>query len=248
MGAYNASLDYWRSDLAKLLSNMDNQDLFQLWQRYKLEKNNENRNILFHHYSAWMRKITSIQFSRYGTQQIEWADCVQNASIALIDSIERFDIDRGVPFEGFAYTRVKGAIINGINHSQKDKVALQGIAGAEKEFLEGVHLSSDPDDMFDSFVDSILDLAFCKILNMNSYRLNTVSANPLDIYLSISEEEAIINSIELLPPDLKYVINAHYNHFFPFTEIAEQMKLSRSRVSQLHRAALRELRKLYELN
>ncbi len=227
---------------------MDTQYLFQLWQRYKLEKSCESRNFLFQHYSAWMRKITSIQFSRYGGHQIEWADCVQNASVALIDSIERFDIDRGVPFEGFAYPRVRGAIINGINHSQKDKIGLQGMFDSEKALLESINLSSDCDDIFDLFLDSVLDLAFCKILNMSAYRLNTVSANPLDIYLSISEEETIIKNVELLPPDLKYIINAHYNHFFPFTEIAEQMKLSKSRVSQLHRHALRELRKLYELN
>jgi RNA polymerase sigma factor FliA len=220
-------------------------DLATLWQCYKENKHFEERNRLFQYYSKWIRKITSVQFSRYGGQLVDWSDCMQNASIALIEAIERFDIDRGIPFEAYAHTRIKGAIINGVTHFQRN--TRHGvIRESDQEFLNEIRLSENSDEMFDSFVDSVIDLAFSKMLDMASYKFKEIGANPLDVYMSISEEEKVMHSVAMLPSDLQYIINAHYNHYLTFTQIAEQLDVSRSRVSQLHRTALKKLRLAYE--
>lgn len=227
--------------------NMDATDLTTLWQCYKKNKYIEDRNHLFQYYSEWIRKITSVQFLRYGGQLVDWADCMQNASVALIESIDRFDIDRGIPFEAYAHSRIKGAIINGVTHFQRDK--RHGVVReSDREFLNEIRLAENSEDVFDSFVDSVIDLAFSKMLDMASYKFKEIGANPLDVYMSISEEEKVMRSVELLTTDLQYVINAHYNHYLTFTQIAEQLGVSRSRVSQLHRAALKKLRETYESN
>lgn len=225
---------------------MDEADLRALWQSYKTNRHFHERNRLFLQYSSWIRKITSAQFIRYGGQLVDWADCMQNASIGLIEAIERYDIDRGVPFEAYAYTRIKGAIVNGITHFQKDR-RHNIIREADHEFLSEIHLSENPDDLFDSFVDSVIDLAFSKMLDMASYKFREVGANPLDAYISISEDERVMDSVKLLPQELQYVINSHYNHYLTFAEIATHMQVSPSRVSQLHKLALEKLRRIYEL-
>jgi RNA polymerase sigma factor FliA len=222
-------------------------DLTTLWQCYKVNRHFEERNRLFQYYSNWIRKVTSVQFSRYGGQLVDWSDCMQNASIALIEAIERFDLDRGVPFEAYAYTRIKGAIINGITHFQREK--RHGVVReSDYEFLNDIKLSENSEDVFDSFVDSVIDLAFSKMLDMASYKFNEIGTNPLDLYMSISEEEKVMHSVGMLSSDLQYIINAHYNHYLTFTQIAQQLGVSRSRVSQLHRDALKRLRSIYELN
>lgn len=222
---------------------MDEDELADLWRSFKAHQQNDCRNRLFLCYSGWVRKIASTQFSKYGGQLVDWSDCVQNASIALIEAIERFDPERGVPFEAYAYSRIKGSIIDGITHFHRYKAN-----ELHQEFLVDIHLSERPDEMFDSFVDSVIELAFSKMLDMASSRYMDVNRNPLDLYMVLVEEEKISECVSRLPVDLHYVINAHYNHYLSFTQIAKEMNLSKARVSQMHKLALKKIRDIYEKN
>lgn len=229
---------------------MDATELAHLWILFKETQKVEVRNQLFQHYSEWVRKVTSIQFAKYGNQLVDWSDCMQNASIALIEAIERFDIERGVPFEAFAYPRTKGAILNGIVRFQREKSQV-AVQDSDMECVldrECVVDMEEGEDFFDVFVDSVIDLAFSKMLDMASYRSRQSSQNPLDLYLAIAEEDRLTALVAQLPADLAFIINAHYNHYLSFVQIAEKMNLSRSRISQLHKEALRKLRLLYESN
>lgn len=226
---------------------MDDNEVMLLWRRYKSDGQLEDRNQLFLYYSTWIRKISSSQFAKYSGQLIEWSDCAQNASVALINSIDRFDIGRGIPFEAFAYPRIKGAIINGVMHIQKDNKKK-----SSSEFviddINDIEVSELAEETFDLFVDSIIDIAFSKMLEMSSYRNKEMVRNPLDIYISSVEEEKIASSVAMLPDNLRYIITAHYSHYLSFAQIAREINLSRSRVSQLHKQALNKIRFFYEMN
>jgi RNA polymerase sigma factor FliA len=215
-----------------------------LWMEYSSNRTLENRNRLFQFYSGWVKKIASAQFYQMHPDGVEWSDFVQNASVALIEAIDRFDLDFAVPFEAFAYPRIKGAIIDGLPKS--GTVFLNDVAfGSTLSATHGLYFDNEIRD-FDQFIDAILDIAFAKILDISSRRATRLDSDPLDVYINIREEEKVMNAIKRLPADQQFVIISHYNHFLTLSQIGNKMSLSTSRVSQLHRDALKQLRLFYE--
>src|SRR5881394_2590441 len=49
---------------------------------------------------------------RPGAPRAEVDDLVSAGTIGLIEAVDRYDADLGVPFVGFAYSRIRGAIID----------------------------------------------------------------------------------------------------------------------------------------
>jgi RNA polymerase sigma factor FliA len=215
-----------------------------LWSKYSSDKSLENRNQLFLFYSVWAKKIASNQFAQLRPALIDWSDCVQNASIALIEVIDKFDSARGVSFEVFAYSRVKGAVIDGL---PKQALIPPEDMDEIEEWTTSSNLYFEPEgDEFSQFVDAVLDIAFSEILDMSSRRVTRFSDDPLNAYISLEEEQKVVEAIDSLPTDLRFVITSHYNYYLTFTQIANEMLLSKSRVSQMHKEALKKLRQAYE--
>lgn len=217
----------------------------ELWASYSADKNIEIRNKIFQHYSLWIKKVSSYQYSKYRADLIEWSDCVQNASIALLESIDKYDMSRGIPFEAFAYSRVKGAILNGLAASSKHYVKTTTTTDFF-DIADNINLSDNFDDSFDQFLDAVIDIAFSKLLDISSYRFSQIGIDPLDSYIINSEEKKVLSAVKKLPSELQFIIVSHYNHFLTFIQIAEKLNISKSRVSQLHKDALKKLRNIYE--
>jgi DNA-directed RNA polymerase specialized sigma subunit len=70
----------------------------ELWRLYLETASIEVRNSLFLYYLPWMKKISTSIFSKYSNRTTEWRDCIQIGSVALLESIGRYDPSTGVPF------------------------------------------------------------------------------------------------------------------------------------------------------
>lgn len=218
----------------------------ELWAEYAQNKTLEIRNKLFQHYVIWLRKIVSTQYLKNRNTLIDWHDCIQNASIALIESIDRFDFSRDVPFEAFAYPRIKGAIIDGFSQIKSESYVYSDVGAIDQyDFFASRELTGDVDDSFDDFIDIVLDVAFSKLLGVSAPKL-IEHQNPLNAYILHSEDKKIHQAVQLLTPDYQFIILSHYHNYLTFTQIAEQLGVSKSRISQLHKEALKKLRHLYE--
>lgn len=57
-------------------------------------------------------KLVAGRMAIYFGGNVEYDDLVSYGSIGLLDAIEKFDSQKGVKFETYAYTRIKGAIID----------------------------------------------------------------------------------------------------------------------------------------
>lgn len=215
-----------------------------LWSQYANNRSLENRNKIFQFYSEWVRKVASRQYSLLRPEGVEWADFVQSASIALMESIERFDYSCSVPFESFAFPRVRGAILNTL--PALPAISIDAIHEQYLESGRSAHYSEVEINVFDQFLDAVLEIAFSEILVSSSYKAVRIDGDPLKAYICNSEAEKVVAAVGQLPDDLQFIITAHYINFMRFSQIATQLSLSRSRVSQLHKEALRRLRFLYE--
>jgi len=218
----------------------------ELWAEYACAKTLEIRNKLFQHYALWLRKIVASQYLKNRNTLIDWHDCVQNASIALIESIDRFDFSRGIPFEAYAHSRIKGAILDGFSDIKSEAYVYADVGAIDQyDFFANRELTGDIDDTFDDFIDIVLDVAFSKLLGVSAPKL-IEDKNPLTLFLSHAEDKKIHQAVQMLGSEHQFIIVAHYHNYLTFTQIAEQLDVSRSRVSQIHKEALKKLRQLYE--
>lgn len=89
----------------------------ELWIAYW--KDRDSADAINHLMEAWMPLVESVlrKIVIRIPSHIQVDDLFQSASLGLFESIERFDPDYGVSFEGYAYYRIRGAITDELRHS-----------------------------------------------------------------------------------------------------------------------------------
>ena len=86
-------------------------ELRELWRRYKGEGDAAARERLVVAYSP-MVKFVAGRLGAGLPSHVEDADLISYGLMGLIGAIERFEPERGIKFETFAMTRIRGAIID----------------------------------------------------------------------------------------------------------------------------------------
>ena len=86
-------------------------ELRDLWRRYKEEGDAKARERLVVAYSP-MVKFVAGRLGAGLPSHVDDADLISYGLMGLIGAIERFDPERGIKFETFAMTRIRGAIID----------------------------------------------------------------------------------------------------------------------------------------
>jgi len=200
-------------------------------------------------------------------QFVDEDDLIGYGVFGLLDALERFDLARGVKFETYATLRVRGAIIDGLRtmdwvpHSARQKVKHIQEAFAQVEATQGrpaeieevaVYLQIDVRELEGAIQQG-------QILNLTSLdELSTgeegESLSPLNILkdplaqeayqeVEIEEQHKILaDAVEKLPEKEKLVVALYYQEDMTLKEIAAVMKLTESRISQLHSQAILRLR------
>lgn len=216
-----------------------------LWLRWQEERSTAARDALIVHYSPWARVLARDVYLRVYLMRDSWHDCVQNALIGLMDAIERFDPNRGVPFKPFARLRVRGAVFDGLRALRNVHLELGHDApfraAAAKERVESLHEDNGGDPL-ENFIATTVGLGLGFLLDMQSM---PGGMQPADAYAVLEKAElsaAVSESLDRLTERERAVVVMHYYHQLPFVEIAEQLGVTKGRISQLHKRALERLR------
>jgi RNA polymerase sigma factor for flagellar operon FliA len=203
----------------------------ELWRRYQEDKDTAARDYLFLKYAPWARRVASGVMGRVPSHGMEWADHVQNAQIGLLEAMSRFDSRRGVDFMGFAKPRVRGAVFNGI------RAFVRSPHGRPDETGAGDRLRSlwddDVQDPLDGFIDAVVGLSLGYFLEGRS---------DYDGVDGLKIDQLLADALLDLPARQRHIVIAHYFHQVQFQQIAEDLQITKGRVSQLHKAALNALR------
>lgn len=88
---------------------MDNERLIKLWEEFLNNRSSETRNALVIEYIGLVNQVIS-QMSLPNHIVINREDFKSVGIIALVDAIEKFEIQKGVKFETYAYFRIQGNI------------------------------------------------------------------------------------------------------------------------------------------
>lgn len=173
---------------------------------------------------------------------LEYEDFAQAAAIAVLQCARRFDPRLGVPFAGFARSRVRGAVFDLLRTELRSRGAL--VTPTERIIERSHNLTSQSDeDEFMACVDLIADLGMGLMIESDGWNADPSDVNAASYAFSGKPAEAFV---ERLPRRYAELVRLHYFDGISFSEIAMAWGLTRGRISQLHSAALKGLRALLE--
>ena len=239
----------------------------ELWSAYKSDPTNiRARNRIIERFMPLVRRRAERIRSKL-PHEIELDDLISAGSVGLIDAIRAFNPDRGVKFETFCIPRVQGAMLDELramdwaprmvrsktsklNEADKVLVGKFGRRPTEEELADFLELPVD--DVRQTIVDS-------NRVNMTSLdkkwsdQSGDGDVTEMDV-LPDKRSEAPMESLERaevirkctqgLSQKERLIIILYYYEEMTMKEIGAALDLSESRVSQMHSAIVKRMKKL----
>jgi RNA polymerase sigma factor for flagellar operon FliA len=215
-------------------------------------------------YSPLVRRLAHQMIAKLPAN-VEFDDLVQVGMIGLADALNRFDPGQGVQFETFATQRIRGAMLDelrgtdylsrGTRKQQRSiESAVQkleqklGRAPIESEIARemGISLAEYQDLLGRVRGTQLVYLEdMTGVEGDNEYldrHVGDEAANPLAQLQDHRMREALIEAIKGLPEREQHVMSMYYEHDMNLKEIAAVIKVTESRVCQLHSQSIARLR------
>jgi RNA polymerase sigma factor FliA len=196
---------------------------------------------------------------------VELDDLIQVGMIGLTDALSRFDAAQGVQFETFATQRIRGAMLDelrgndwmsrGSRRQQREiETAVHrleqklGRVPAESEIAAEMGLALGD---YQELLGKVRGTQLVYLEDMsgdegdNDYldrHVGDETANPLAQLQDQRMREALVAAIKSLPEREQYVMSMYYEHDMNLKEIAAVLKVTESRVCQLHSQCVARLR------
>jgi RNA polymerase sigma factor FliA len=243
-------------------------ELRDLWRRYKDQGDNTARERLVVAYSP-MVKFVAGRLGAGLPSHVEDADLISYGLVGLIGAIERFEPERGIKFETFAMTRIRGAIIDELRSldwvprsvRSRAREIEQVQAKLEHELQRAPSESELAAKL--NMTEEELQSALLEIANSSVYALDelwTVSdssgdqvslldtiadegaADPQEALATTEVKDRLTEAIGGLPEREQLVVALYYYENLTLREIGEVLGVTESRVSQLHTKAVMRLK------
>lgn len=198
---------------------------------------------------------------------LDYEDILSYGTIGLIEALDRFDGSKGVKFETYAISRIRGAIIDALRsldrlpRSVRQKarrleqihVEFEREHGREPTDEEAAQLMGlTPEQYNQALIDaSWVTVSLDGLLDRDN---NEDGTAPTELPADPNEEdfterlekrqllEALTAAIKTLPEREWLIISLYYRDEMTMKEIAQILEISESRVCQLHGRALGRLR------
>jgi len=232
-----------------------------LWEKFIKTKDPKIKEQLIIKYMPLV-KLVAGRMAIYFGGNVEYDDLVSYGSIGLLDAIEKFDSQKGVKFETYAYTRIKGAIIDCVRSQdflprsirQKAKeiekayieIEREGRTPTDHEVAKRVGLSISELQKLQEKISSGMIVSLDSFLEQNYESkiggLEDFVSQPEHFIENEELKEVLRQQIDNLLENERMVIVLYYYEELSIKEIAKILGVSESRVSQLHTRALLKLR------
>ena len=194
--------------------------------------------------------------------QVEVEDLIQAGMIGLIEASQHYSAGRGASFETYAGIRIRGSMLDALRKldwaprsvhrkARAAAAALRVVESAQGREASDVDVASQMGVPLDEYHRIVRDALGCQMLRLNDSedgeesmldRLTDDAPDPLGVALDDSMRQAIIDAIEKLPEREKMILSLYYEQELNLKEIGVLMKVTESRVCQLHGQALVRLR------
>lgn len=227
----------------------------KLWHSFYNTRDSEIKKKLIESYIPLVKHVVyrmNIKLPAY----LEQDDLISYGIFGLMQSIERYDIKKGVKFETYAYSRIRGSIIDELRkldlipQNIRKKVTLLQNVYSELEQGQGGTVS-------DEDVCEKLNISLSELHNIFIQIRPFTNLIPFDDFIFVENKEftkpervleqkevkkLLGNAIKNLSDQEKLVITLYYYEGLNFKEISKILNLSQGRISQIHTKAILRLR------
>jgi RNA polymerase sigma factor for flagellar operon FliA len=243
-------------------------ELRDLWRRYKVNGDESARERLVVAYSP-MVKFVAGRLGAGLPSHVDDADLISYGLMGLIGAIERFEPERGIKFETFAMTRIRGAIIDELRsldwvprsvRSRAREIEAAQVklehelqrAPSEAELAQKLGIEEE------ELRSSLLEIANSSVYALDElWTVSDSSGDKVSLLDTISDPRAedpqesldsseikdrLTEAIASLPEREQLVVALYYYESLTLREIGEVLGVTESRVSQLHTKAVMRLK------
>ncbi len=234
-----------------------------LWRRWRDQGDQDARQELLGRYLGLVHHAAREVAPRV-RDAVSLEELVSAGSVGLLQSMDGFDIDRGLAFSTFAMRRIRGAILDDLRArdplSRADRAHVRALDGAVAALEQkqgraptsgevAQHLGVDHDTVYRWRERSANSGAVSLDAEPNGQvlfeRVGDDTAEEIHESLEAAERRGAIQaSLDSLPPRERLVVARSYFEERPLREIAAELGVTESRVCQLRAQALNRLRRL----
>ncbi|MFO7898712.1 MAG: sigma-70 family RNA polymerase sigma factor [Planctomycetota bacterium] len=239
---------------------------YDQWRRYKVDGDPDARADLIRQYVPlvhYVLKRTCVD----PPITLERDDLVAVGTLGMISAVQSFDHERGLEFTTFAVPRIRGAILDEL---RKHDWVPRTVRRRQADVRAAVEVCRDESGRADMCqVADQIDLAPHQVARLLAF-LQPASFVPLDraensespaIAQAVPDAAAVepdsraelleqcrtvLRLLAALPEPQQSVIREYYFEQREQKDIATDLRLSRSRISQIHKSALANLRRKME--
>ncbi len=200
----------------------------QLWARCR-EGDSDSRCQLIERYAPLATAVA--RRMRVPTSAATGRDDIESAAIiGLIDAVDRYDPERGVPFEGYAGLRIRGAVLD----------ELRRLDDHTRDERRRARMAADDTDPAIGAYGATLSL---DLLLESGERDWAAEDDTNDRYDHQDLRTRVESALQCLPPRQREVLARYYGDSLTLRESAVRMGISEARACQLHGRAISNLRR-----
>lgn len=244
-----------------LYRKLTEEEADRLMLEYKQSGSQELRNQLVMHYSYIAKGIASNMnstFYRYATTE----EMIHQGVIALIDSLERFQPEKGIKFSTYAYTKVRGSIIDYVRKQdwlpRRVRQADIQITRTEEQLTNQLGRKPTREEMAKTLGTTLkeYDQSVFELSGETPCSLESLLESPIQIHSSSLQEEdfnpqeqidkkelheVLVQAIDALNDQERTVLSLYYYEDLTMKEIGEVMGVSEQRIGQINRKLIKKL-------
>lgn len=224
------------------------------------------RDALILRFSPMVKNIVLRMTARLPIDKTDKEALINVGILGLMDALDKFDPSRNVQFETYAKFRIKGAVLDELrahdwvprsvrDKNQKIEEAIHTLkkklkrAPTEEEIA--LHLGITLDDYHKLITDGMP----CTIISASDLAPEYIDThaewdwlytldqgNPLEMLTHEETREVLKKAIHELPEKERLVLTLYYYEELTMKEIGEVLRITESRVCQLHSQAVLRLR------
>jgi RNA polymerase sigma factor for flagellar operon FliA len=245
---------------ATLFQQHEDTGLDSVWREFKEDGSPAAKDRLIIHYAPLVKYVAG----RLGAglpPSVEQGDLISAGVFGLIDALEKYDISRGVKFEAYAISRIRGAILDELRKTdwvprhvrskarrfEDAQGALQARLGrrpTDSEMAHHLHVTNEElrDTLSQISRMSVLSLEASPGEGTGRSLIEALPAGPGADPASDDGMTLLGSAIEVLSKRERTVIGLYYFEGLTLAEIGDVLGVTESRVCQIHTQAVRQLR------
>ncbi|MDQ3751546.1 MAG: RNA polymerase sigma factor WhiG [Actinomycetota bacterium] len=238
------------------------------WTRYKQDASPVDRDLLILNYSPLVKYVAG-RVAAGLPSNIEQADLISYGIFGLIDAIDKYELERGIKFETYAISRIRGAIIDELRaidwvprsvrfkarEVEKAYTSLENKLKrppSDPEVAQELGVSLDDLNHTYTQLSSVSLIALDELMSVDGERgdrlslvetlEDTKAVGPVEAFESEEMKEILARAVNRLPEREKWVVTLYYYEAMTLAEIGKVLGVTESRVCQMHTKAVLAMR------